>query len=166
LSVTLLVMIRARTAPVPAFAAAGLASAIISGGWGMAAFVSGILALGRQGRPLVGLLFSPFVGMALALLCAALALLPALTWAFSAKLLAPRLACMLRGWPLGLAVGAACTAPATLVTLWISHGHLIEPEIDLSGLMLSASIAGGIAAGMILAWLIRYDARAAYDAAA
>jgi hypothetical protein len=153
-------MSRARTAPVPSFAAAGLASALVSSGWGIAAFVSGLLVIGRQDHPLMGVLFSPLVGMAMALLCAALALLPALTWAFSAKLLAPRLARTLRGWPLGLAAGAACTVPATLVTLWLSRSHPLGFEIDLPGHMLSASIAGGIAAGMILAWLIRHDARA------
>lgn len=142
---------------VPAITAAGTASSLICVGWGLFAFGAGLIALTRQGQPIAGLLFSPFVGAGLAVICGFLALLPAITWAVSALVVAPWVLSARRGVAQGALLGLICSVPTLMVASWIgrhsSNWGTVTVHID--GPMVLASLAGGVGAGMILARLVR-----------
>lgn len=148
-----------------AFAAAGLATGVICAGWGVAACAWAAHGLTQQHPMIVGILVSPFVGAALAVISGVLAVLPASAWAVCAALVGPYLL-VGRRLPLkGLLLGALCAAPAALIAWGLSHGQFLGSQVPLHDPMLYASLAGGPAAGLLLGLMLRAERRAGLRAA-
>jgi hypothetical protein len=142
-----------------AFAAAGLATGVICAGWGVAAWAWAAHGLTQQHPVIVGILLSPFVGAALAVISGVLAVLPASAWALCAALVGPYLL-VGRRLPLkGAVVGAVCAAPAALIAWGLSHGQFLGSQLPLHDPMLYASLAGGPAAGLLLGLMLHAERR-------
>lgn len=141
--------------PLAAFAAAGTATAMVCTLCGLSGGVAGAAALAHEGRMLTGLVMSPFVGAGLAVISGVLAFLPALTWSLCALLVAPRILPGRNDRLRGALVGLICSGPALPVALALSRSHPLGSQLDLGLPMTIASLAGGLAAGVILSRLLR-----------
>lgn len=141
--------------PLAAFAAAGTATAVICTLFGLSGGIAGAAALAQEGRVLTGLMMSPFVGAGLAVISGVLAFLPALTWSLCALLVAPRILPGRTDGLRGAVVGLICSGPALPVALALSWSHPLGNQLDLGLTMASASLVGGVAAGVILSRLLR-----------
>jgi hypothetical protein len=129
----------------PAFASAGVAVSAV--GLTVAAHAA---AAAAPGQPAAGLLLAPLVAAALAMLAGLLGVLPGVTWALAASLIGPHLLARGSRALKGVLVGLICAGPTVLVSYWISGLPLLG---GLQTPMMAASLVGGIAAGLILAWM-------------
>lgn len=139
----------------PAVMAAAMASCLIVTGFGVGVCLFGLMGFIQRGQPVAGLIFSPFVGAGLAVVCGFLGLLPALMWIASALFVAPRVLMSRAGPWRGLILGLACSAPTFLVGHWISQGDPFGHAFPIGPAMDIAVIVGGVLAGLIMIRLMR-----------
>jgi hypothetical protein len=145
----------------PAVTAAAISSCLVALGFGFGAFAWGVMGFAQRGEPVIGLMFSPFVGAGLAVICGFLGLLPALAWIASALFMGPRIWLSRAGRFRGVLMGLACSAPTFLVGHWISQADPFGANFPIGPIMDIAVIFAGILAGLIMIRLMRNEARQA-----